>query len=87
MEIAQNRNSMEQMEKMNTKRYSTKETTRTDKIGSSSSFFAVLSRLPAIYVKKQKRTRQFKEVNKNLGAFMRKRVDPIETIAYFHCIG
>ena len=54
MEIAQNRNSMEQMEKMYIKRYSTKETTRTDKIGSSSSFFAVLSRLPAIYVKKTK---------------------------------
>lgn len=54
MEIAQNRNSMKQMEGMNTKRYNTKETTRTDKIESSSSFFAVLSRLPAIYVKKTK---------------------------------
>ena len=32
MEIAQNRNSMKQMEGMNTKRYNTKETTRTDKI-------------------------------------------------------
>ena len=54
MEIAQNRDSMKKRERMSTKRHRAKETTRTDKIESSSSFSEVLSHLPVIYVRNKR---------------------------------